>query len=146
MEQPRLARQKGCYAVRYIRSIDEQSDALRADSDLRAYRPCNRRDGTASTPGLIYRCYHRRAESLSVITTVRAQQPEDGPRRRRRRRSRDSNESVAGRPEQLAGVGRSDPALRGLNDHATTGSGPTRQSDALDSEPLHVSVAGARAW
>ena len=49
-----------------------------------------------------------------------------------------------GRPEQLADVGRSDPALRGLNDHATTGSGPTRQFNArdskllvsLDSEPL----------
>ena len=69
----------------------------------------------------------------------------DGPCCRRRRRSRDSNESVAGRPEQLADVGRSDPALRGLNDYASTGSGPTRQSDARDSEPLHVSVDEARA-
>ena len=70
--------------------------------------------------------------------------PMDGPRRRRRRRQpRDSDESVAGRPEQLADVGRSDPALSGLNDHATTGSGP--KSDARDSEPLLVSVAGARA-
>ena len=49
----------------------------------------------------------------------------------------------AGR-SSLAGVGRSDPALRGLNDHATTGSWPTRQSDARDSEPLQVPVAGAR--
>ena len=55
---------------------------------------------------------------------------------------RDSNESVAGRPEQLADVGRSDLELRGLNDY---GCGPTRQSDARDSEPLHVSVAGAQA-
>jgi hypothetical protein len=47
--------------------------------------------------------------------------------------------------EQLADVGRSDPELRGLNDHASTGSGPTRQSDARDSKPLHVSVAGTRA-
>ena len=31
--------------------------------------------------------------------------------------------------------------LSGLNDHASTGSGPTRQSDAWDSELLHVSVA-----
>ena len=77
--------------------------------------------------------------------TTRAEQPEDGPRRRRRRRSRDSNESVAGRPEQLADVGRSDLELRGLNDYASTGSGPTRQSDARDSEPLHVSVDEARA-
>ena len=58
----------------------------------------------------------------------------------------DSHESVAGRPEQLADVGRSDLELRGLNDYASTGSGQTRQSDALDSEPLHVSVAEARAW
>ena len=34
---------------------------------------------------------------------------------------------------------RSDLALRGLNDYASTGSGPTRQSDARDSE-LRVSV------
>ena len=56
-----------------------------------------------------------------------------------------SQESVAGRPQQLADVGRSDLALRGLNDHATAGSGLTRQSHARDSEPLHVSVAGALA-
>ena len=78
------------------------------------------------------------------MTTGRAQQQEDGPRRRRRRRSRDSNESIAGRPEQLADVGRSDLALRGLNDYASTGSGPTHQSDARDSELL-VSVDVARA-
>ena len=42
-------------------------------------------------------------------------------------------------------VGRNDLELRGLNDYASTGSGPTRQSDARDSEPLHVSVAGERA-
>ena len=41
---------------------------------------------------------------------------------------------------------RSDLELRGLNDYASTGSGPTRQSDARDSEPLLVSVAGALAW
>ena len=57
-----------------------------------------------------------------------------------------ANESVAGRPEQLADVGRSDLALRGLNNYASTGSGPTRQSDARDSEPLLVSVDVARAW
>ena len=78
------------------------------------------------------------------MTTGRAQQPEDGPRRRRRRRSRDSHDSVAGRPEQLADVGRSDLALRGLNDYASTGSGTTHQSDARDSELL-VSVDVARA-
>ena len=66
------------------------------------------------------------------------------PRRRRRRRSRDSNESVAGRPEQLADVGRSDLALGGLNSYASTGSEPTRQSDARDSGLL-VSVDVARA-
>ena len=41
-------------------------------------------------------------------------------------------------------MGRSDPELRRLNDYASTGSGPTRQSDARDSEPL-VSVDVARA-
>ena len=42
-------------------------------------------------------------------------------------------------------MGRSDLELRGLNDYASTGSGPTRQSDARDSEPLLVSVDVARA-
>ena len=42
-------------------------------------------------------------------------------------------------------MGRSDLKLRGLNDYASTGSGPTRQSDARDSEPLLVSVDVARA-
>ena len=55
-----------------------------------------------------------------------------GPGIRATRRSRDSHESVAGRPEQLANVGRSDLALRGLNDHNSTESGPTHQSDARD--------------
>ena len=79
------------------------------------------------------------------MTKGLAQQPEDGPRRRRRRRSRDLNESVVGRAEQLADVGRSHLALRGLNDYTSTGSGPTRQSDARDSEPLLASVAWAHA-
>ena len=39
------------------------------------------------------------------------------------------SQAAAGRPEQLVDVGRSDPALCGLNNHATTGSGPTRQTD-----------------
>ena len=111
-------------------ALASSRDALRADSDLQTYRPCRRSDGTAGTPDLIRRSYHRRAALLSVMTTGWAQQPEDGPRRRRRRRSRDSHESVAGRPEQLADVGQNDLALRG--------------PDALDSEPL-VSVDVARA-
>ena len=41
-------------------------------------------------------------------------------------------------------MGWSDLEQRGLNDYASTWSGPTRQSYARDSEPLHVSVAGAR--
>ena len=42
-------------------------------------------------------------------------------------------------------MGWSDLELRRLNDYASTGSGPTRQSDARDSEPLLVSVDVARA-
>jgi hypothetical protein len=92
--------------------------------------------GTAGTPELIYRCYHRRALTLLVTTTGRVEQPEDGPRHRRRRGPRDSHESAWGRLEQLAGVGRSELEESGLNDYDTMGSGPTRQSDARDSEPL----------
>ena len=45
----------------------------------------------------------------------------------------------------MADVGRSDLELRVLNAYASTGSGPTRQSDARDSEPPLVSVDVARA-
>ena len=53
--------------------------------------------------------------------------------------------SRAGRSSWRTWAVISDPALSGLNDHATNGSGQTRQSDARNSEQLHVSVAGARA-
>ena len=56
---------------------------------------------------------------------------------RRRRHPHNSHESAAGRPEQLADVGRCDPGPR-------TTQTATRLSDARDSEPLLVSVAGAR--
>ena len=46
-------------------------DALRADSDYRADRLSHRRDGTAGTLELIYRCYRFRAAPLSVTTTGR---------------------------------------------------------------------------
>ena len=51
-------------------ALASSRDALlvRADSDLRAYRPCHRRDGTVGTPELIYGCCHRRASSLAVMT------------------------------------------------------------------------------
>ena len=42
--------------------------------------------------------------------------------------------------EQLADVDRSEPAASGLNDYATIGSGPMRQSDARDSELLVFST------
>ncbi len=86
-------------------------DALRADSDLQTYGPCHRRDGTAGTPEPDYRCYRRRASTLSVTTTGRPEQLEEGPCRRRGG-PRDSHESAFGRLEQLADVGRSDIALR----------------------------------
>ena len=110
-------------------------DALRADSDLRAYSPCHRRDGTADPPGA-----HPPPPSSPGRVTL---SEDNGPGEAAggwTSPPRDSNESVAGRPEQLADVGRSDPELRRLNDYASTGSGPTCQSDARDSEPLLVSV------
>jgi hypothetical protein len=109
------------------------------------YRPTGHAIGgtacTACTSELVYRCYRLRAAPLSVKTTDRAEQPGDGPCRRRRG-PRDSHESAVGQLEQLADEGRIDPAQSGLNDHATTGSGATCQSDARDSEPLLAPVAG----
>ncbi len=58
---------------------------------------------------------------------------------------RDSHESAVGRLEQLVDVGQSDPALSRLKDHATSDIGPMRQSDALDSEPILLSVNEALA-
>ena len=122
MEQPRLARPKGCYAVRDIRSIGEQSG--RTTGRLGS-------TGLQSVPLEGRHSWHSGAHPPPPC----------------HRRSRDSNESVAVRSdsEQLADVGRSDLELRGLNDYASTGNGPTRQSDARDSESLLVSVAVARA-
>ncbi len=99
-------------------AVASSRDTLRADPDLRAYRPCHMRDGTAGDSELIVicTCYHRRASPLSVTSTGRAERPEDGPRSRRRRYPRGSHESVAGRMEQLADVGRSEPAASGLDD------------------------------
>jgi hypothetical protein len=42
----------------------------------------------------------------------------------------------------LADMGQREPAASGLNDHATTGSGLTRQSNALDLELLVFSRQG----
>jgi hypothetical protein len=110
-----------------IMSICKQLDALRrrADSDHRAYMPCHRRDGAIGTPELINRCYSLRAAPLSVTTTSRAEQLEDGPRRRRRRRRdpRYSQESAAGRMEKLRTWAGATPRQRtgGPRDLAETG-------------------------
>ena len=66
----------------------------------------------------------------NAVRNIRCSGEQSGCAWGRRRRSRDSHKSVAGRPEQLADVGRGKPALRGQNDYASAGSGPTRQSDA----------------
>jgi hypothetical protein len=99
-------------------------DALRADSDPRAYRPCHRlagRDGTASTPelGPGGGRHRRRASPLSVRTsTGQPEQPGDGPRRRRRCGLRNSDGSAVGRLEQLDELDQSySVTLSGLNDH-----------------------------
>ena len=52
-------------------ALASSRDALRADTDLRAYRPCHRRDGTAGTLEFIRRSYHRRATSVSLAGMTR---------------------------------------------------------------------------
>ncbi len=59
-------------------------------------------------------------------------QLEEGPRRRCRWHLRVWCEPAAGRMEQLADVDRNEPVASRLKDHAATGIGPTRQSDARD--------------
>ncbi len=68
-------------------------DALPAKSDLRAYGPCQRRDGAEGNPEPTYRSYRSRTSTLSVAGH---DLQEDGPRRRRWSQ-RDSHESVVGR-------------------------------------------------
>jgi hypothetical protein len=48
-----LRSSRKCRDICDIRSFASSRDALRADSDLRAYWPCHRRDGTAGTPELL---------------------------------------------------------------------------------------------
>jgi hypothetical protein len=97
---------------------------------------------TAGTPELIYRCYQRRTTTLSVTTTGRPEQLEDGTRCRHHHCPLDLYESAVGWMEQLADVGQRDQVLSGLKDHATTWSGPMRQSDARDLELLCIRELG----
>ena len=83
------------------------------------------------------------ADRLAILTLDACHVQTDGPLCRLRRHPRDLHESVAGRQEQLTDAGRSDSALRGLNNHATTFSGPTRQFDTRDSKHLSVDEAHA---
>jgi hypothetical protein len=87
-------------------------------------------------------CHHHRASTLSVTSTGRLEQLEDGPRRRRNGCPRDSHESAVGLLELLADVGKSEPSPCGLNYYASTGGGQKRQSDARDSALLVFSRRG----
>jgi hypothetical protein len=89
-------------------ALASSRDAIRADSDQRAYGPCYRRDGTVGTQELIFRCYRRRASTLSLTTTGQPEQQEDRPRRCRSWGPRDSHQSALGQMEQLADVGQHD--------------------------------------
>ena len=103
---------------------------------LACYSLRRRRDGNADTTILYHLHIDRRTHSLSVMTTDRRELLEDGQRRRIRRGSRTFLGLRAGRssrqtkPEYTAAGRR--------HDHATFGSGPTRQSDDLDSEPDYL--------
>ena len=121
-----------CYSVRDNRSIGEWSGRTTGRLATGHAIGGTAQPARSSTAAII-------AASLSVMTTIRAKQSEGGPRRRSR------SDRVTRMSLSRAGdVGQSDPALRGRIDHASTGSGPTHQSDARDSEPL-VSVDVARA-
>ena len=108
-------------------------DALRADSDLRAYGPCHRRDGTADTPELLPRLSQpglgtisddygpaafRRSKDLAAAAGARAT-------RMSRLRAGDA---AGGR-----GLGAS-PCDRTYDDHATAGAGQGVSPRARDSE------------
>ena len=96
-----------------------------ADYSLR-----HRRDYNAGTTMLYHPRNYRRQHSSSVMTAGCRELLEHG-HRRRIRRSRRTFRGTTGRTEQ-----RADPeytAASGRRDHATFGSGPTRQSDDRDS-------------
>ncbi len=133
MELPLLARPKECYSICNIRNIGEQYHIVWTNyGPTWIYWPTGYAIGGTAQLVLLYRCYHRWAPTLLVTTTGRAEQPEDGLRRHHRLCPRDSHESAVGQLEQLADVSGSDPAPSGLDNHATTGSGLMRQSDARD--------------
>ncbi len=98
-----LAQRRPALQYATLENFASSQDAQQADPDHRTYRSCHRRDCTARTPELIYRCYHLQAAPLSVMTTGRMEQAEDGPRRRWD--PRDSQESAVRRMEQLPEVG-----------------------------------------
>jgi hypothetical protein len=91
----------------YMRAVGTQSDALRADSDLQAYRSCHRRGGTAALW----------SPSTAAISTVGggAWRPVNPPRATRGRRNRRLRVSP---PPRLADSGPG-PAARVTSDPVT---------------------------
>ncbi len=110
----------------------------------RIYGPTGHAIGGTAQQALLSCCYHRRASPPSVTTTGRAEQPDSEVDLAAAAAGARGTRMSAGRMEQQADsdVGQSKTAASGLNDHATTGSGPTRQSDARDSDLLVFSRQG----
>jgi hypothetical protein len=81
------------------------------------------------------------AVSLSLMTTVRVEQQEDGPRRRRRIRATCNSLMCA-----PGGRGPERPEASGLNDHATFGERGDTSVRRTGLGANLLTVARARAW
>ena len=106
------------------------------------YRPRHRsqirREGEAGTTILNHLHNYRRTLPIQRMTTGWMELLENGHRRHYRKGSRTLRLTTAGRTEQRAG----EAGVIQLQADCTTtrphGSGPTRQSDAGDSEPMNM--------
>ncbi len=113
-------------------------DALRADSDLRAYGPCHRRHGTAGTPELLRQITQpglgTTSGRLRAGSDVWTSPPPPEP----------SHEWTMGRRCSWRTRTGATPC-NWTDDCVTAGSGPTRQSGARDSESIASQLDAACA-
>jgi hypothetical protein len=128
-----------------MRSVCEQSGPILANSDLQAYGPCHRRDGTAGTPELLPQITQpglgTTSDDYGPAATCRSMNLASAAGARATRMSQLWAGDAAGAWRKRTRATPCDVT----NDYATAGSGPTRQSVARDSESIASQLDAACA-
>ncbi len=128
-------------------ALASSRDALRADSDLRAYWSCHQRDGTADTPELLPQLQQPGLGTISddygPAATCRSMDlaATAGARATRMSRLRAGDASGGRGPERRRATG---PTT--TTGYATAGSGPTRQSGSTGLGEQCTSIRRGMRW